>query len=942
MANLLIPYTTPANYTYDSNKVDVAGGITSVKENLTNMYARLHMNEATGATVLDTSGNGRDGTPTNSPVSVAGKLNNALSFNGSTQDVNFGNIANFERTQAFSVAMWVKTSMTGTAHFINHIQNTFPFVGWQFYKFTDQKLYFSLINNASINTIQVGGSSIINIGSWVFIVMTYDGSSNASGVQFYVNNVAETMNIALDTLSLSTLISTNLYIGRRSDGVGYVNGDIDETLIVDRVLTVPEINYLWNGGSGREDFIRYSDDPPIELTNLFDPATVASWDNFVKTDGGGNEGTSRFTLYKVDKANEYYWNGSIWVTGGSSSNSNTEAIVNTNIGSFDATPDKIGVKEYLISDSFQRVETDLLSIGFTPNQVPLVNAGTDKNTFDNLTISPFSDCSFSDSDGTVDFARYKVDGEVDIWTNIPIGGHGSLLEAVQAFNYQFTNSGILTVRLQVEDNDADTSEDSLLVTVSKYTRTVNIKDAVTDSHLLGVFFDPDDGTGGALQSSPFDYSWDFGSFDIEFTKSGYNDKSQTISVSDESDLDLTMTEQSVLNQSRASIGLLTDSDKIAVSAWLEINGAVVTSPTSCEIWLFDNDNTEQYHPSVSSSPNVDGIFSFSQAPSTLPDTQVYYLKVKIIYLGISYISVIPENKINRIKVFPDSQVFIDVDNGESGTAYPIGTPSRPVDNLADALIIASANFLTCFHVIGQLNVSVSDDIAGLTFVNNDDHDNEMILNGSDTTGAVFRLINLSGTLNGKITTEHCLIGTLTGFTGHMKECLLSGTLTLTGSEHVHLIDCRSGVPGTGTPVINMGGSGRGLGVRAYSGGIKLINKTGSENVSLDFSSGQAIVDSSVTVGDVLIRGSVFVANNAPPGVVIDQSIHTLISRALGLVGENYRFFDITRVNDKITDGTRKLYPTSADVDADTNEIAEYDIDGTYVGGKLTDFKSKKI
>ena len=99
------PYDVPGNYTFDNVKIDVSGGLVTLKEDLTNLYARWHMNEATGATVIDSSGNGRDGVPNNSPPSVAGKLNTALSFNGTNRRANCGDIANFDRLTAFSVGV---------------------------------------------------------------------------------------------------------------------------------------------------------------------------------------------------------------------------------------------------------------------------------------------------------------------------------------------------------------------------------------------------------------------------------------------------------------------------------------------------------------------------------------------------------------------------------------------------------------------------------------------------------------------------------------------------------------------------------------------------------------------------------------------------------------------------------------------------------------------
>lgn len=529
MATKIWPYDTPGDYTYDSDKIDIAGSIVSLKENLTNVYARWHLNEATGATVLDTSGNGRDGTPVNNPVSVPGKLNNALQFNGSTQYVNFGNIANFERTQAFSIILWVKTSMTTNAMLINHIQQGSPFTGWQFYKATDQKLAFSLVNNNSSNTIQITGSTIINDGTYHFLVMTYDGSSSASGVRLYVDGVLETMTIVTDTLSLSTLYTVDLNLGRRSDNSGHIDGDIDETRIYDRVLTPAEITYLWNSGDGREDWYKYVDNPTVEPTVLFDPASVSSWDDFLETLGGGNQGSIAYNLYKINKANKYYWNGGAWVTGGSSSNYNSIATISANISTFDGSPDLFGFLAYLISDGEQKVELDQNTLSYTDNQNPLVNAGTDKSVFDNQSLAPFSDCSFSDPDGTVDFARYKIIGEVDIWTDIPQGGYGSLLEAVQAFTYQFDNPGIVTVSLQVEDDMGAISEDSLLMTVQKYTVTFNVKDN-QGNHLGSILFNAGDGSGWIEKNSPFTHDYDYSptSLTASIDKEGY--QIQTITV----------------------------------------------------------------------------------------------------------------------------------------------------------------------------------------------------------------------------------------------------------------------------------------------------------------------------------------------------------------------------------------------------------------------------
>ena len=52
----------------------------------------------------------------------------------------------------------------------------------------------------------------------------------------------------------------------------------------------------------------------------------------------------------------------------------------------------------------------------------------------------------------------------------------------------------------------------------------------------------------------------------------------------------------------------------------------------------------------------------------------------------------------------------------------------------------------------------------------------------------------------------------------------------------------------------MGVSGQALALRNYNGGIKLINKSGTESVSIDLNSGQIKLDSTITGGDIVCRG----------------------------------------------------------------------------------------
>lgn len=52
-------------------------------------------------------------------------------------------------------------------------------------------------------------------------------------------------------------------------------------------------------------------------------------------------------------------------------------------------------------------------------------------------------------------------------------------------------------------------------------------------------------------------------------------------------------------------------------------------------------------------------------------------------------------------------------------------------------------------------------------------------------------------------------------------------------------------------------------IRDYSGGLRIINKTGADdNCSIDMSSGQVVIDSTVTAGEITIRGIAKVTDNS--------------------------------------------------------------------------------
>lgn len=223
-------------------------------------------------------------------------------------------------------------------------------------------------------------------------------------------------------------------------------------------------------------------------------------------------------------------------------------------------------------------------------------------------------------------------------------------------------------------------------------------------------------------------------------------------------------------------------------------------------------------------------------------------------------------------------VSVDVGSTLSGTAYPAGNNEYPVNNIPDAVAIAADRGIDALRIIGNISMGAGDDVSGYQ-VEGQNAARSMItlLPDAETNKAEFRECVLTGTLDGDTIVRFGVVYNLTYVNGFIYESMLSdqGEVTLggTAANTAHFLKCYSGVPGPNTPTINCNGDSAGLAIRSYSGGVKLKNKTGTADVSVDFIAGQLVIDlPTVTNGTIVVRGN---------GKVIDQNGNHLLSGTYG-------------------------------------------------------------
>ncbi len=316
-------------------------------------------------------------------------------------------------------------------------------------------------------------------------------------------------------------------------------------------------------------------------------------------------------------------------------------------------------------------------------------------------------------------------------------------------------------------------------------------------------------------------------------------------------------------------------------------------------------------------------------------------------------------------------VTIDVNSLAVGTIYNVGTLENPVNNLADAKLIAASRGFDTIYIIGNFTFEALDNIDGYTIVGKDMESIIVtVTSGCSTVGTRFEQLTIQGALSGADCCFHeCAILNLTGMTGSAFRCMLYGDMVLEGTQGILFHDCQDGIAGFGVPTIDMGGSGRSLTVGKFAGGLEITNKTGAgDEVSINLVAGRIILTSSVTAGDIIIRGVGHLVDNSV-GANVDSdgllakssvadtiwdeaiiehlssgSVGEAIQKILGLAQENFRLKDqVYDDNKNMTSAIVRLYANAADCEADTSHITEYTITATYdANNNCTSYKVKKV
>jgi hypothetical protein len=205
------------------------------------LLAHFPLDEAQGKVAVDALSPDRKATLQGKPLWAAGKHGGAFQCDGGNF-LDLGDVADFERNDAFSYGAWVNPEGAANGAPIARMDDAGGNRGYDLYLVKGQ-VAVHIINSWPGNAIKVTTKTKLKPGQWQHVFATYDGSSKAAGIKIYFDGKPQEWAIEQDRLSATIRTKKPLYVGRRNPGSPF-KGLIDDVRLYPRSLSEAEVATL--------------------------------------------------------------------------------------------------------------------------------------------------------------------------------------------------------------------------------------------------------------------------------------------------------------------------------------------------------------------------------------------------------------------------------------------------------------------------------------------------------------------------------------------------------------------------------------------------------------------------------------------------------------------------------------------------------------------------
>ena len=189
------------------------------------------------------------------PALEKGAVGRGLRFDNEYEYLSLPQTGMFEKTESFSIGVWVKPDKKDDyAEILGNAGTKNPY--WRGYEvFLDSvnRIAVRLTHALPHNYIQVTTSDAIPLKEWSHFMFTYDGSGKASGLRLFIDGKSAATTVEFDNLYKS-IIPVNKGFAREERPIrvaksyraftgdnGIFDGSIDDIRIYDRAITYAEV-----------------------------------------------------------------------------------------------------------------------------------------------------------------------------------------------------------------------------------------------------------------------------------------------------------------------------------------------------------------------------------------------------------------------------------------------------------------------------------------------------------------------------------------------------------------------------------------------------------------------------------------------------------------------------------------------------------------------------
>jgi hypothetical protein len=196
-----------------------------------------------GTTWTDLSGNGNNGTLTNGPTFNAANMGSIV-FDGTNDYIYRSSLSNFN-SSTYTILLWGKFVSVSSSGILFNLGRSSGDADTeaQLYYNNSRLVYWDYAGSIAFNFIQSSGTLSTNVYQYLGF------TKNSTNGTFYINGYSS----GTGTAAFDANISTNDFtIGADiRDSINYVNGNISQFLLYNRVLTASEVLQNYNATKSR-------------------------------------------------------------------------------------------------------------------------------------------------------------------------------------------------------------------------------------------------------------------------------------------------------------------------------------------------------------------------------------------------------------------------------------------------------------------------------------------------------------------------------------------------------------------------------------------------------------------------------------------------------------------------------------------------------------------